>query len=213
MCPVPLQGVVKGLNTSFAAAILRDPSETDRIITKRKKGRFRRVLEKVDPTHFKTLDRRPTVLLQATRKQTEPKKNLSPSFLPEGSDGSRQQQQQSPVTTGSGSPQRSGLGLDEPRSTPAGVGVAGGAYRDPFESAPASAAFPANPSTTSLDDDVEPQSPVFYSPIRRTYPSANGDGTDDEDSVPPLWREDDEETDATSSPEPLHRTLAPPKGF
>jgi hypothetical protein len=342
----------------------RRPPETDQMIAERKEGRSGRVLQmsKVDPTHFKTLDRRPTVLLQATQKQTEaveekslsdveepgidalrgsfgaygsiirarsaasarrinqsshstgqssrlgstsslvdvergdfesspfatnlsyyggmkryqlydppvphldvpesdaislssqpsarkpaikfgeqdvvhsyhrgtlgkddmaphercaapngssplasPRSLVQPSFLPEGSDGSRQQQQQSPVTTGSGSPPRSGLGLDEPRSTPAGVGVAGGAYRDPFESAPASAAFPAIPCTTSLDDDVEPQRPS-----RRTYPWANGDGTDDEDSVPPLWREDDEETDATSSPVPLRRIPAPPKGF
>jgi hypothetical protein len=30
MCPVP-QGVLKGLNISFAAAILRDPPETNRM--------------------------------------------------------------------------------------------------------------------------------------------------------------------------------------
>jgi hypothetical protein len=39
MCPVPPQRVLKGLNTSFAAAILRDPPETKQ--TERKEGRFR----------------------------------------------------------------------------------------------------------------------------------------------------------------------------
>jgi hypothetical protein len=38
MCPVPLQGVLKVLNTSFAVAILRDPPE---MTTKRKEGRSR----------------------------------------------------------------------------------------------------------------------------------------------------------------------------
>ena len=35
------QGVLKGLNTSFPAAILRDPPETNQMTTKRKEGRFR----------------------------------------------------------------------------------------------------------------------------------------------------------------------------
>ena len=43
-CPVPPQGVLKGLNTSFADTILRDPPEADQMTTERKKGRFRRVL-------------------------------------------------------------------------------------------------------------------------------------------------------------------------
>ena len=35
-------GVLKGLNTSFAAAILRDPPRTNQMTSKRKEGRFRR---------------------------------------------------------------------------------------------------------------------------------------------------------------------------
>jgi hypothetical protein len=42
MCLVPPQGVLKGLNTSFAAAILRDPPETNQMSTERQKGRSRR---------------------------------------------------------------------------------------------------------------------------------------------------------------------------
>ena len=42
MCPVPPQGVLKGLNTSSAAAILRDTPETNQMTTERKEGRFRR---------------------------------------------------------------------------------------------------------------------------------------------------------------------------
>ena len=42
MCFVPIQGVLKGLNTSFAAAILRDRRETNQMTTERREGRFRR---------------------------------------------------------------------------------------------------------------------------------------------------------------------------
>jgi hypothetical protein len=42
MCPVPPQGVLKWLNTSFAAPILCDPPETNQMTTERKEGRFRR---------------------------------------------------------------------------------------------------------------------------------------------------------------------------
>ena len=42
MCPVPPQGVLKGLNTSFAAAILRVTPETNQMTTKRKEGGLRR---------------------------------------------------------------------------------------------------------------------------------------------------------------------------
>jgi hypothetical protein len=42
MCPVPPQGVLKGLNTGFAVAILRDPPETNQMTTERKEGKFRR---------------------------------------------------------------------------------------------------------------------------------------------------------------------------
>jgi hypothetical protein len=80
---------------------------------------------------------------------------VQPSLLPEGSNDTRQQEQQSSVTTGSVSPPQFGLGFDGPLSAPAGVGVAGGAYRDPFEGGPASATLPAVPSIISLDDAVE----------------------------------------------------------
>jgi hypothetical protein len=39
MCPVPPQGVLKGLNTSFAAGILRGPPKTNQM---RREGRFGR---------------------------------------------------------------------------------------------------------------------------------------------------------------------------
>jgi hypothetical protein len=42
MCTVQPQIVLKGLNTSFAAAILYDPPERDQVTTERKGGRFRR---------------------------------------------------------------------------------------------------------------------------------------------------------------------------
>ena len=42
MFSVQPQGVLKGLNTSFAATILRDPPETKQMTTERKQGRFRR---------------------------------------------------------------------------------------------------------------------------------------------------------------------------
>ena len=42
MCPVPPRGVLKGLKTSFAAAILRDPLETNQMTTERKEGGFLR---------------------------------------------------------------------------------------------------------------------------------------------------------------------------
>ena len=42
MSPVQPQGVLKGLNTSFAAAMLHGPRETSRMTTERKEGRFQR---------------------------------------------------------------------------------------------------------------------------------------------------------------------------
>ena len=42
MFPVPPQGVLKGLNTSFAAAILRGPTKTNQMTTEGTEGRFRR---------------------------------------------------------------------------------------------------------------------------------------------------------------------------
>ena len=141
-----------------------------------------------------------------------PRSLVQPSFGPEGSNDSRQQQQQSPITVGSGSPPRFGLGLDEPRSAPAGVGVAGGAYHDPFEGAPASAALPAIPSITSLDDDIETrrQNRRTYSRqgSSRDYPK--GDRADDAEERVSLWdprQEDNEETDAAASPESSFGTV------
>jgi hypothetical protein len=141
-----------------------------------------------------------------------PRSLVQPNFLPEGSNGSRQQQQQSPVATGSGSPPRFGLGLDEPRSAPAHVGVAGSAYRDPFEGAPATATLPGISSITSLDDDVETRRRNRRSYSRqgssRDYPK--GDRLDDAEERVSLWdprREDTEETDPTTSPESSYGTV------
>ena len=133
------------------------------------------------------------------------------SFLPEGSDGSRQQQQQSPIITSSVSPTRFGLGLDEPRSAPAGVGMAGGAYRDPFEGEPASAALPAIPSITSLDDvETRRHNRRTYSRqgSSRDYPK--GDRADDAEERVSLWdprQEDNEETDPSTSPDSSYGTV------
>ena len=44
MCPVPPQGVLKGLNTCSAAAITRHPPETNQRTTGRQGGRFRWVI-------------------------------------------------------------------------------------------------------------------------------------------------------------------------
>lgn len=134
-----------------------------------------------------------------------PRSFVQPSFLPEGSNGSRQQEQLSPIAAGSVSPPRFGLGLDEPRSAPAGVGVAGGTYRDPFEGGPASATLPALPSITSSDDDEmrRPKRRTFSRQgSSRDYPK--GDRADDAEERVSLWdprREDMEETDAATSPE------------
>ena len=139
-------------------------------------------------------------------------RSVQPSFLPEGSSGSGQQQQQSPVTIGFGSPPQFGLELDEPRSAPAGVGVAGAAYRDPFEGAPATAALPAISSITSSDDDVETRRRNRRSYSRqassRDYPK--GDRVDDAEERVSLWdprREDSEEMDAAASPESSFGTV------
>jgi magnesium transporter len=132
-----------------------------------------------------------------------PRSFVQPSLLPEGSDGTRQQEQQPSVTV---SPPRLGLGLDGPLSAPAGVGVAGRAYHDPFEGGPASATLPTVPSIASLDDEVE-----MRRHKRRTYsrPGSSrdyprGDGADDAEEKVSLWdprHEDNEEADAAASPE------------
>ena len=140
-----------------------------------------------------------------------PRSLVQPSFLPEGGNSSRQEQQ-SPVAISSGSPPRFGLGLDEPRSAPAGVGVAGGAYRDPFEGAPASATLPGLSSISSLDDDVETRRHKRRTYSRqgssRDYPK--GDRADDAEERISLWdpqQEDIEETDTTISPESSFGTV------
>ena len=139
-------------------------------------------------------------------------RSLAPSFLPESSNGSRQQQQQSPVTTGSGSPPRFGFGVDEPRSAPAGVIIGGDAYRDPFEGVSASATLPAFSSITSLDDEVETRRHSRRTYARqgssRDYPK--GDREDDVEERASLWdprQEDHEETDATTSQESSYGTI------
>jgi hypothetical protein len=140
-----------------------------------------------------------------------PRSLVQPSFLPEGSNGSRQQLQLSPVATGSGSPPRVGLGLDEPRSAPAGVGVAGSVYRDPFEGAPASAALPALSSITSSDDDGETRRHKRRTARQgssRDYP--RGDRVDDAEERVSLWdpqQEDIEETDPSASVESSFGTV------
>jgi hypothetical protein len=133
-------------------------------------------------------------------------------LLPEGSNGSRQQEQRPPVTTGSGSPSRLDIDLDGPLSAPAGVGVAGGAYRDPFEGLPASATLPTRPSIPSLDDEIEMRRHRRRSFSRqgssRDYPK--GDRVDDAEEKVSLWdprQEDSEEADASTSPESSFGTI------
>lgn len=134
-----------------------------------------------------------------------PRSLVQPSFLPEGSNDSRQQEQQISVTTGSGSSPRFVLEHDEPHSAPAGVGVAGTAYRDPFEGGPASAVLPTLSSITSFDDDeTQRHKRRTYSRqgSSRDYPK--GDRVDDAEERVSLWdprQEDIEETDATITPE------------
>jgi magnesium transporter len=139
-------------------------------------------------------------------------RSVQPSLLPEGSNGSRQQEQRPPVTTGSGSPSRLDLDLDGPLSAPAGVGVAGGAYRDPFEGLPASATLPTRPSIPSLDDEIEMRRHRRRSFSRqgssRDYPK--GDRVDDAEEKVSLWdprQEDSEEADASTSPESSFGTI------
>jgi hypothetical protein len=141
-----------------------------------------------------------------------PRSFVQPSLLPEGSNGTRQQEQQSSVTTGSASPPRFGLGLDGPLSAPAGVGVAGGAYRDPFEGGPASATLPVVPSITSLDDEVEKRRHKRRTYSRpgssRDYP--RGDRVDDAEEKESLWdprHEDNEEAEPSTSPESSFGTI------
>jgi hypothetical protein len=132
--------------------------------------------------------------------------------LPESVSGHQLRQQQSPVSFDSGSLPRFDFGVNEPRSAPAGVGVAGGPYRDPFEGAPASATLPSFPSGSSLDDDAESRRKHRQAFSRqgssRDYPK--GDRTDDAEERIPLrdpQREDSEETDVAASPESSFGTI------
>jgi hypothetical protein len=127
--------------------------------------------------------------------------SVQASILPENASGSRLHQQQSPVIISSGSPPRFDLGVNEPRSAPAGVSMAEGAYRDPFEGAPASATL-----IIPLDGEAEArrQSRRTFSRqgSSRDYPK--GDRVDDAEERVSLWdprREDNEETDVATSPE------------
>jgi hypothetical protein len=54
MCPVIPQGVRKGLNISFTAAVLRDPPETNRMSTEKKEGGF---LQKIRSHLFRPMTR------------------------------------------------------------------------------------------------------------------------------------------------------------
>jgi magnesium transporter len=110
------------------------------------------------------------------------------NFLPENVSGSRLHLQQSPP--------RVDLGDNEPRSAPAGVGVAEGAYRDPFEGAPASATL-----IIPLDGDQSRRN-FSRQGSSRDYP--RGDRADDAEERVSLWdprREDSEEMDVATSPE------------
>jgi hypothetical protein len=132
--------------------------------------------------------------------------------LPENISGTQLRQPHSPVTTSSGSPPRFDLGVNGPRSAPAGVGVAGNPYRDPFEGAPASATLPSFPSVTSLNVDAEPRRNHRQTFSRqgssRDYPK--GDRVDDAEERVSLWdprQEDNEETDVAASPESSFGTI------
>lgn len=114
------------------------------------------------------------------------------NFLPENVSGSRLHQQQSPP--------RFDLGDNEPRSAPAGVGVAEGAYRDPFEGAPASATL-----TIPVDGNRRNFSRQGSA---RDYPK--GDRADDAEERVSLWdprREDSDEIDVATSPESTIGTI------
>ena len=127
--------------------------------------------------------------------------------LPENVGGSRQRQQQSPINVSTGSLTRFDSGVDEPRSAPAGVGVAGSTYLDPFEGLPASATLPSS----TLDDSADSRRP------RRTYSRTGssrdypkGDRADDAEESLSLWdprQEDIEEPDVATSPESSYGTI------
>jgi hypothetical protein len=131
--------------------------------------------------------------------------------LPENVGGSRQRQQHSPINVSFGSPPQFNSGVDEPRSAPAGVGVAGSTYLDPFEGSPASATLPSSTSITGLGDGADPRRP------RRTYSRTGssrdypkGDREDDAEERVSLWdprHEDNEEPDVATSPESSYGTI------
>jgi len=131
--------------------------------------------------------------------------------LPESVGGSRQRQQQSPIIVNFGSPPQFNSGVDEPRSAPAGVSVAGSTYLDPFEGSPASATLPSSTSITGLGDGADPRRP------RRTYSRTGssrdypkGDREDDVEERVSLWdprQEDNEEPDVATSPESSYGTI------
>ena len=59
MCPVPPYGVLEGLNSSFAAAILRDPPEANPMTTGGKEGEF---LPQIRPDLFRPMIRAPAII-------------------------------------------------------------------------------------------------------------------------------------------------------
>ena len=141
-----------------------------------------------------------------------PSLHVQPNALPENVSDSRLRQQQSLATTSSGSPPRFDLGINEPRSAPAGVGMARGAYRDPFEGSPASATVPSFIPDTSLDDDANPRRQNRRTFSRqgsaRDYPK--GDRADDTEESVSLWdprQEDNDESDVAASPESSFGTI------
>ena len=73
MCPVPPQGVLKRLNISFAAAILRDP-ETNQMTAERKEGGFLRQTR----SHFSRRMTRARPSLLGTRNSPNVSKPLPP---------------------------------------------------------------------------------------------------------------------------------------
>jgi hypothetical protein len=90
MCTVQPQGVLKGLNTSFAAAISRDSPEADQMTTERKGGRFRReigsnLLRRMTRARFaSSLDTRspPTLPTPIPRSRSPPTSRRSSSPAP-----------------------------------------------------------------------------------------------------------------------------------
>jgi hypothetical protein len=155
------------------------------------------------------------VVPRAASPLSPPGSSAQPSLTPLGNVSAIQlQRQQSPDTFNSVSAPQFDPGASAPRSAPPGVGgAATGAYRDPFEGAPASATLPLF-SATSLVDENDPR----YQPRRtfshsrqgsaRDYPK--GDRADDAEERVSLWdpqRDNTSETDIAVSPDSPYGTV------